>query len=75
MTLLARDCALYFCRLMMLNQRGVHQATDYARIIREYVGDNSGRAGRRRQIVDPREHPSLQEPTAESPRAFEGRRI
>ena len=44
---------------MMLNQRGVHQATDYARIIPEYLGDNSGRAGRRRQIDDPRGHPSL----------------
>lgn len=45
--------------LMMLNQRGVHSAADWAKIIREYLSDNSGRAGRRRQIDDRRGQPSL----------------
>ena len=45
--------------LMMLNQRQVPRPTDYAKIIRDYLADNAGRAGRRRQIDDPRGHPSL----------------
>ena len=45
--------------LMMLHQREAHRAADYAKVIREYLTDNSGRAGRRRQIDDPRGHPSL----------------
>jgi len=45
--------------LMMLHQRGVHSAADYAKIIREYLTDNNGRAGRRRQIDDPHGMPSL----------------
>jgi transposase-like protein len=45
--------------LMMLHQRAAHSAADHAHIIREYLTNNSGRAGRRRQIDDRRGHPSL----------------